>query len=132
MFYSDLNQIQEPIQCLTSNFSTLNIFNIICEIINWMNRLLRDSKNVTSIVKLPNVFSQNLSRLSCQFCVFFPTEIIWGCARFTDFCANSCSPLIAFLIALQWKCENLLREKQPKFTETSTPLHMKPPYLSNY
>ena len=30
--------------------------------------------------------------------------------------------LIAFLIALQWKCENLLGEKQPKFTETSTAL----------
>ena len=27
---------------------------------------------------------------------------------------------IAFLIALQWKCENLLGEKQPKFTETSS------------
>ena len=30
--------------------------------------------------------------------------------------------LITLLIALQWKCENLLGEKQPKFTETSTPL----------
>ena len=30
--------------------------------------------------------------------------------------------LIAFLIVLQWKCENLLGEKQPNFTETSTPL----------
>ena len=29
--------------------------------------------------------------------------------------------LITFLIAIQWKCENLLGEKQPKFTETSTP-----------
>ena len=29
--------------------------------------------------------------------------------------------LIAFLIALQWKCEKLLGEKQPNFTETSTP-----------
>ena len=29
---------------------------------------------------------------------------------------------IAFLIALQWKCENLFGEKQPNFTETSTPL----------
>ena len=44
-----------------------------------------------------------------------------GCARFADFCANSCTPLIAFPIALQWKCENMLGEKQPKFTETSTP-----------
>ena len=30
--------------------------------------------------------------------------------------------LIAFLIALQWKCENLLSEKQPNFAETSTTL----------
>ena len=30
--------------------------------------------------------------------------------------------LIAFLTALQRKCENLLGQKQPKFTETSTPL----------
>ena len=30
--------------------------------------------------------------------------------------------LIAFLIALQWKCENLLSENQPKFTKTSTAL----------
>ena len=30
--------------------------------------------------------------------------------------------LITFLIVLQWKCENLLSEKHPKFTETSTPL----------
>ena len=30
--------------------------------------------------------------------------------------------LNAFLTALQWKCENLLGEKQPKFTEMSTPL----------
>ena len=29
--------------------------------------------------------------------------------------------LIAFLVALQLKCENLLGEKKPKFTETSTP-----------
>ena len=29
---------------------------------------------------------------------------------------------IACLITLQWKCEKLLGEKQPKFTETSTPL----------
>ena len=29
---------------------------------------------------------------------------------------------IAFLIPLKWKCENLLGEKQPKFTETRTPL----------
>ena len=29
--------------------------------------------------------------------------------------------LIAFLIVLQWKCENLLGEKEPNFTETSTP-----------
>ena len=28
---------------------------------------------------------------------------------------------IAFLIGLQWKRENLLGEKQPKFTKTSTP-----------
>ena len=27
---------------------------------------------------------------------------------------------IAFLIVLQWKCENLLGEKQPKITETNT------------
>ena len=30
-------------------------------------------------------------------------------------------PTIAFLIALQWKCENPLGGKQPNFTETSTP-----------
>ena len=36
------------------------------------------------------------------------------CARLADLSANSCSP--------GWKCENLLGEKQPKFTETSTPL----------
>ena len=29
------------------------------------------------------------------------------------------------LIALQWKCENLLGEKQPNFTEMSTSLEMK-------
>ena len=32
---------------------------------------------------------------------------------------------IAFLIALQWKCENLLGEKHSKFTETSTALRNK-------
>ena len=42
----------------------------------------------------------------CSFCWF---ECKFLCA------------LIAFLIALQWKCENLLGEKQPKFTEMSTP-----------
>ena len=30
--------------------------------------------------------------------------------------------LIAFLIVLQWKCKNLLGEKQPNFTKRSTPL----------
>ena len=78
MFCGDLNQIQEPIHCLTCNLPTLIILKIIFEIFSWMNRLLRDLKDATSIVKLPKVFSQNLSRLSCQFCVFFPTEIIWG------------------------------------------------------
>ena len=38
----------------------------------------------------------------------------------TAFVSGACS-LIVFLIALQWKWENLLGEKQPKFTETSTP-----------
>ena len=32
--------------------------------------------------------------------------------------------LIAFLIVLQWKCGNLLGEKQPNFTETSTRLFL--------
>ena len=33
---------------------------------------------------------------------------------------------IAFLITLQWKCENLLGEKQSKFTETGTPRGLNP------
>ena len=37
---------------------------------------------------------------------------------------------IAFLIALQWKCENLLGEKQPKFTDTST-IQSKTQYTCN-
>ena len=39
----------------------------------------------------------------CSFC-WFVWKFLWA--------------LIAFLIVLQWKCENLLGEKQPKFTQT--------------
>ena len=45
-----------------------------------------------------------------------------GVCLFCWFVCKFLCIVIAFLIALQWKCENLLGEKQPKFTETSTPL----------
>ena len=45
----------------------------------------------------------------------------WGVPAFCWFVCKFLCALIAFLIALQWKCENLLGEKQSKFTETSTP-----------
>ena len=47
---------------------------------------------------------------------------VHGCARFCWCVCKFLCDLIAFLLALQWKCENLLGEKQLKFTETSTPL----------
>ena len=51
-------------------------------------------------------------------------QLSQGYARFADLCANFLCALIAFLIALQRKCENLLGAKQPKFTEMSTPQGM--------
>ena len=48
-------------------------------------------------------------------------RVIPGVCLFCCFMCKFLCALIAFLIALQWKCENLLGEKQPKFTETSTP-----------
>ena len=44
-----------------------------------------------------------------------------GVCSFCLFVCKFLSALIAFLIGLQLKCENLLSEKQPKFTKTSTP-----------
>ena len=44
-----------------------------------------------------------------------------GVCLFCWFVCKFLCTLIAFLIALQWKCRNLLGEKQPQFTETSTP-----------
>ena len=44
-----------------------------------------------------------------------------GVCLFCCFVCKFLCALIAFLIALQWKCENLLGDKQPKFTKTSTP-----------
>ena len=52
------------------------------------------------------------------------SHIELGCARFAMVVCKFLCALIAFLIALQWKCENLLGEKQPKFTETSIPLRL--------
>ena len=51
--------------------------------------------------------------------------VILGCACFADFVCKFLCVLIAFLIALQWKDENLFGEKQPKFTEKSTPLTLR-------
>ena len=38
-----------------------------------------------------------------------------------EFCVQIHGALITFVIAIQWKCENLLREKYPNFTERNTP-----------
>ena len=40
---------------------------------------------------------------------------------YQTFANGQTSPAQNTRATLQWKCENLLGEKQPKFTETSTP-----------
>ena len=78
-------------------------------------------------------------RYFVEYCIIFPSlkihfrsfcnykkYIKWDKSLFTNCnwrrrCAHFCLFLIAFLIVLQWKCENLLGKKQPKFTKTSTP-----------
>ena len=64
---------------------------------------------------------QFLIQVSGQSQLVFVLNKFNKCARFADFVCKFLCALIAFLIALQCKCENLLGKKQSTFTETSTP-----------
>ena len=86
-----------------------------------------------------NVILQPVWQISLHMCLIFSHKVflkmsfvsinhvtihtfIAGVCSFCWFLCIFLCASIAFFIAIQWKCENLLSQKQPKFSETNSPL----------
>ena len=88
-------------------------------LISQISRLLCKEKEKIIAGGLHDCICINHSYSYCaEYCC---AVLLPGVCSFSWFVCKFLCALIAFLIALQWKCENLLGEKQIKFTEMSTP-----------